>query len=332
MTNDQPDSAWKALNESAYTAFDRGELSECLPLFQQLAKEYADRGYYEYMLGLVHKYRRDWADSIQHNLRSISESAPDSACESERWNIAIAASALGNWSLAREHWIACGISLEPGDAPLDAEQGIVSVRLNPWGSGETLYAQRIGFARGSLINIPFPESGYRFGDLVLLDGAQTGKRKYGNAEVPVFNALQRLKASKWRTHTVRVECASNADAEVLESLEGPGIGLAEDWTRSRVNLCKSCSYGVPHKHADREPDEEGWVRERTVGIAATSRAAVDNLLDAWVAEGTKGQFLERLARRRPRRAVLEIDDEEAAEHPLVEGETWWMGPETATAA
>lgn len=326
------DAAWKSFDQEAYATFDRGELAASILLFENLATNYPERGYYEYMLGLAHKYRRDWLACIRHNQRAIAEASPDSSIEGERWNIAIAATALGDWALAREQWIACGMTLEPGDAPLDAERGVVSVRLNAWNGGETLFAQRIGLARGRLINIPLPDSGHRLNDIVLLDGAKTGERRYGDATVPVLNALQRLQPSDLRTFEVRVDCASLADADALEGATGPGIGGIEDWSRSMTFLCKACSYGVPHKHAERAPDDTGWVRERRMGIAAQSRAAVDALLDAWVAEGRSGVFLERLAKRRPRRAVLEVDEDEFEAPELVEGEKWWMQPPSGEAA
>lgn len=327
-TNDLEDLAWKLIHDEAYATFNRGELAASIPLFKRLASEHAERGYYEYMLGLAHKYRRDWVACIRHNQRAISEAAPDTNLEGERWNIAIAATALGDWALARDQWIACGITLEPGDAPLDQERGVVSVRLNAWDGGETLYAQRIGLARGRLINIPLTNSGHRLGDIVLLDGAKTGERRYGDATVPVFNALQRLQPSDLRTFEVRVDCASRVDADALEEATGPGIGGVEDWSRSIAFLCKSCSNGVPHAHAEQAPDATGWIRERRIGIAAESRMAVDALLDGWAAEGRTGAFLERLARRHPRRAVLAVDEEEFEQPALIEREKWWIAPES----
>jgi hypothetical protein len=278
------------------------------------------------MLALAHKYRREWRESIDWNLQAIAVAKPGTPLEAEHWNIAIAASALGQWALAREHWITAGVDVAPGDAPMEEDNGIVSVRLNAWSSGETLFARRVGIARARLLNIPLPDSGYRFGDLVLVDGAMTGERRHGEGTVPVLNALQRLAPSDFQTFEVWVDCAAALDADALEDASADGIACIEDWSRSMIDFCTKCSYGLPHAHAEHEPDATGWVRERRFGIAARSEEFVDAVLDAWVEDGRRGTFLSRLAKRRPRRAVLEVTACDFPERPLVESWTWWHGP------
>ena len=329
-----PDSATPSpdgLYDDAYAAFDRGALEEARRLFLELVDREPSVAVYHYMLGLVHKYQRQWQPCIDHNLRAIALADPDADLQANRWNIAIAASALGHWALAREQWIAAGIDIAAGDAPLDDDRGVVSVRLNPWSDGETLYANRIGLARARLRNVPLPESGYRYGDLVLVDGAKTGERQYGDTTVPVFNALQRLVPSEFITYAVRVDCASEADRDALEESTSEAIGCVEDWTRSMSYLCVACSYGQPHAHVEQATSDQAWTRERHFGIAARSPEAVEALLDAWEKQGREGAFLARLARRRPRRAVLDIIETGFAEVGPAEPGAWWQGPEETEA-
>jgi hypothetical protein len=329
MTDESNPTPVRELKAAAYAAFERGALAEACSLFSQLVSQRPGVAAYHYMLGLAHKYRREWAQCIEHNRRAIAVADAGEDLDAQRWNIAIAASALGDWALAREQWIAAGIELEPGDAPLDEDRGVVSVRLNPWSDGETLFADRIGLARARLRNVPLPESGYRFGDLVVIDGAKTGERRYGNSTVPVFNVLQRLQPSEFATYAVRVECAAEADADALEASNSEGIGCIEDWSRSMSYLCVACSYGQAHTHQEQPPAADGWVRERHLGIAARSEEAVEDLLEAWMQQGREGQFLARLARRRPRRAVLDIIRTDCPEPGLPESGTWWNEPAQA---
>lgn len=306
-----PDQTIDDLKDRAYAAFDAGRLSEASRHFAAMLELEPDSHVLHYMRGLVHKYLRDWPVSLQHNLRAIETA--DQQDEASRWNAGIAATAIGNWAAAREQWRACGIAIPEGEGPVEADFGVVAVRLNPWSAGETLFARRIDVVRARLLNVPLPESGYRFGDIVLHDGASTGQREIDGGTVPVFNVLERLIPSDFRTHTVFVGCDDPADIEILLESTLPGIGHVEDWTRSIVHFCLRCSDGTPHRH-DTAADENGWKPDRNLGIAAQSRASVDRLLDQWRTGG------------RGRR----VDGVETREHEAPspeEGQLWWRGPD-----
>ncbi len=307
MTDLTPDD----LKDRAYAAFDAGELSDASLHFAALLERHPGSHNFHYMRGLIHKYLRDWPVSLQHNLRAIETSNEQD--QASLWNAGIAATAMGDWVTARAQWRACGIAIPDGEGPVETDFGVVAVRLNPWSAGETLFARRIDVVRARLLNVPLPESGYRFGDIVLHDGASTGQREIDGGTVPVFNVLQRLIPSDFRTHTVFVGCDDTADTQILLDSTLPGIGYAEDWTHSIVHYCLRCSYGTPHRH-DTAVGENGWNPDRNLGIAAQSRASVDRLLDQWVAGGQ--------GRR--------VDGVETREHdaPLPEeGQLWWRGPE-----
>jgi len=316
---------WQARHEAAYAAFDRGALTESLVHFEALAKRFPERRYYEYMLGLAHKYRRDWAASLHHNLRAIDPTDGDQ--QGEHWNAAIAATALGEWQVAREQWRLAGVAIEPGDGPIEGHFGFCSVRINAWDEAETLFARRLSPAVAELLNVPFPESGFRFGDHVLVDGAATGRRDYGDGQVPVFNVLQRLVPSEYKTYAVTVHCGGPADAKDLDEAQGEGVAMVEDWTRSVNFYCRQCSYGEPHSHDEAgKRKKRGFEKERDFGIAARSRVELDALLDAWIARGKpRGKILP-LGRKRE---VLAVDDSDYEVAQLVEGQVWWSSPEEA---
>ena len=180
----------KKLHNQAYLAFDAGDLQTAAVKFAQLAKAHPDNAQYRYMLGLAAKYRMDWALSLQANLTAIA-CAPEFD-EAAHWNAAIAATALHDWQTVRQLWAACGIPLPEGEGEIEADFGTAVLRLNPWADGECVYARRIDPCRSRIINVPLPESGYRMGDIVLHDGASTGRRADGRGgEVLVFNALAR---------------------------------------------------------------------------------------------------------------------------------------------
>lgn len=309
----------EALEARAYNAFDAGDLHGAAAMFGELIEHAPHVPYLHYMRGLARKYLRDWPGSLQDNLHS--QQLREDFDQGSAWNAGIAATGAGDWAEARRQWAACGIAIAEGEGPIDGNFGIACVRLNPWSNGETVYMRRLDPVRARVENVPLPESGFRFGDIVLHDGASTGQRRHGERDVPVFNAMQRLQQSDMATYAVFVQCDSQDDIDALCALTRPGIGLIEDWTHSVRHLCLRCSYGAPHLHDDHDDHEaagDGWTRARSLGIAAQGRAAVDPLIAAWVAAGP-GRVLDAVEHR---------------EHPLQEpepGQVWWLGHEDADA-
>lgn len=301
----------QTLEERAYDAFDRGELDEASRLFAELAAQQPTTAYLHYMLGLTHKYRRDWPASLHHNLRA--QELREEFDASSAWNAGIAATALGDWAEARQQWTRCGIRIPEGQGPIEDDFGLVSIRLNPWGNGETVFARRIDVVRARLLNVPLPESGHRLFDIVLHDGAKTGERQIEGNTVPVFNGLARLSPSDYRTFVVFVQCNSPEDIEELQKATLPGIGYVEDWTRSIHHYCLRCSYGTPHQH-DKDASEQDWETERNLGIASQSKAAVTRLLEEW-------------ASRAPGRHVDGIESRDCAVPAPEQGVVWWRGPD-----
>lgn len=312
MTAEQPD--LEAVHNRAYLAVDEGELQTATQHFDQLLQHHPENPFYHYMRGLALKYQMEWAGSLRDNLQAIE--LAEEFSQAQHWNAAIAATGLGQWATVRKLWAACDITLPEGDGPIDANFGVAVVRLNPWNGGETVFMRRIDPVRASILNVPLPESGHRFGDIVLHDGAPTGSRFDGERKVHVFNELERLEPSGFQTFVVFVRADSAEDIDALLRASAPGIGYAEDWTRSIRHYCLRCSYGAPHSHAQ-EAKEEGqaqWQPERNLGIAAQSRLSVEKLLKDWAA-GNAGRHLDAIETRECPQPVRE------------DGHAWWLSPE-----
>ncbi|WP_315390185.1 hypothetical protein [uncultured Stenotrophomonas sp.] len=305
--------AFDDLRDRAYAHFDNGELREASALFGELSELRPEAAHLHYMRGLAHKYLRDWPASLAHNLRA--QQLEETFDEASAWNAGIAATALGDWAEARRQWARCGMTVPDGEGPIETNFGTVSVRLNPWGNGETVFARRIDIVRAQLLNVPLPESGHRLFDIVLHDGAVTGERALNGKTVPVFNVLQTLQRSDHQTFVAFVRCPTFEDATALENAQLPGIGFVEDWTHSIRHLCLRCSYGVPHEageHRDGEARNDDWTMDRHLGIGAQGKAAVQRLLADWAAAG-------------PGRRVDAIEHRQVVVSGPVEGTVWWRG-------
>jgi len=232
-----------------------------------------------YNLGLAHKYLHDWRASADANRRALEiRSEPG---DPAWWNLGIAATALRDWRLARTAWRSFGIDhdeLADGDGPIELDWGPTPVRLIMT-SGElreVVWGRRVCPARIKIQNIPLPESGHRWGDVVLHDGAPNGERVVDGRAYPVFDELERWGPSEIATLECMVRCASDDDVDALIDAFRVERFDAEDWSTNVRTLCKACSEGVPEAvHDHRFPAGE---EEHVVGIAAppvlAARAAI----------------------------------------------------------
>ena len=295
------------LLERGHDAHAAGDSAAALRHYRRAARLAPAWAAPHYNIGFVYKYARRWRESLAANLAAVQRDPDD---EAATWNAAIAATALSDWKTARRLWKSRGIDLPGRSGDPAGNFGTVVIRLNPEGEGETVWARRIDPARAVIENIPLPQSGHRFGDVVLHDGAAEGYRELDGRKVPVFNALQRLRRSDCKTYAAEVVALSDDEIEALERLSHERGTPAEDWT-SMATLCLRCSYGVPHRHRRKaRPAPPQWQPERRVGIAAASAAEARALLEAW-------------GRAAPEREVLSFYAARVARKPVRPRAQWW---------
>lgn len=229
-----------------------------------------------YNLGLQAKYRGRWQESYELNQRAhLLDPSDESAC----WNLGIAATALRNWPEARRAWRDYGIELstEQGEVRMPPVQACV--RLNPDEAGEVVWGERLDPARIAILSVPLPESGHRFHDIVLHDGASGGTRVDSNGkEVPVFNELSIWQVSEYSTYRVALQVPGEEAIQPLVDLcvqEKLGV---EDWSTLRV-LCAECSRGNPGPHnCPAKLQEDG---ARVFGFAAKQQEELEKMLHDW---------------------------------------------------
>jgi tetratricopeptide (TPR) repeat protein len=246
-----------------------------------------------YNLGLLHKYESEWQPSLDANLRATELNPEDQA---GWWNLGIAATALGQWDVARRAWRGAGLQISEGEGPIDFPCGYNPIRLDPKDEGETVWAHRLDPARARISSIPLGD--YCFGDIVLNDGAAMGYRKLEGEDVPVFNCLALLEPSPLSTWCMEMELVRKASVSVFDALDeiASQRGLAmEDWTRSIRILCKACSEGTPHEHHDEQLQKAAPKKPRQtspatakapsklhrIAIAARTKGEVNDLLADW---------------------------------------------------
>lgn len=272
------------LHEQAL-ALESGDDDQALRLYHEALRLDPERPSTLYNIGLIHKYRGEWVESLDFNRRAV-ELRPDD--EASNWNLAIAATALCDWATARATWRRLSIEVADGDGPIEDDFGITPVRLNPDGDGEVVWGRRVDPIRVRIENIPYASSGYRAEDIVLHDGAPTGTRTSRGREYDVFNVLQLHMPSRMTTFELEVDADSPADIEALEEAVATARGHVEDWTSNVRMLCKACSEGRPHEHHDADGvKDDSWMARRALGVAADDEPALRAALARWAAPGRR---------------------------------------------
>ncbi len=246
-----------------------------------------------YNVGLIYKYRRQWKESLRYNLLA-AELRPDD--DATNWNVGIAATALREWRVARAAWKRAGIKIEEGDEPIRGNFGFTPVRLNGFdvsdAMADVVWATRLSPVTARVENIPLPESRFRFGDVVLHDGAPNGTRLSATgAECSVFDVFELFEASRFVTFDTELLVPESDAIDALRSLcAADGVEL-EDWTANVRILCRACSEGRPHEEHDHEAQSDEWVVKRRVGLASPDESKVRDVLEKWSAQG-KGRIVE----------------------------------------
>lgn len=263
--------------ELAYELFSGGRPADAEGAFRAATEAAPDWAVPWYELGLLCKYQGRWAESRDFNRRAAELDPTD---EASWWNLGIAATAVGDWREARRAWAECGIELPPGDGPPEADFGYVPIRLDADDRGEVVWAHRIDPARARIRSVPLAGSPFRWGDLVLHDGAAEGYRMLQGRKVPVFDLLERLEPSEFVTFIVKLGSVDGPGVERLAEIAHELGGAAEDWGTSTRILCRECSRGVPHEHEDR-PGEPAHPH---CGLAARDAPHAQAILDRWLAE------------------------------------------------
>lgn len=265
------------LNSSGLQFKESGQLMDAMKAFQEAARIDPTWAVPFYNIGLLFKNDREWSKSFDYNRKAA---ALDDSDKASWWNMGIAATALGRWDDARKAWRGFGIDVPEGKGPIDLPCGFCPIRLNPKQQAEVVWAQRIDPARAVLASIPFSESGHRWRDIVLNDGAPNGSRLYNGQELPVFDALELLEPSPFGTYLSQVAMSAVGNRlATLTELAAKFEGYAEDWSTSVRMICRACSEGRPHESHDKAAAPADGIH--SIAIAARNRSHAEEILGTW---------------------------------------------------
>lgn len=265
----------KALLQKARKLTKEDE-AKSIKIYEDIIKLDASWSASYYNLGLIYKYNNQWEKSYEYNKKATDLDGKD---EAAWWNLGIACTALKKWREARLAWNQFGLELEINDTEVSLHIGSAPIRLL---NGEVIWTTRICPARAIIDNIPMKDSGYRFNDLILNDGAPNGKRIVNGVEYAVFDELEIVEKSNYKTYSIGVKVTVPDDITVLENMCYELQYGFENWTKSLRTICKKCSEGTPHQCNEKENQQEP--AEYNLAIATQNRGELDSILNEWNAK------------------------------------------------
>ncbi len=225
-------------------------------------------------LAIALKHERAWTECLEacEHALALEPGEQGGAC----WNAGIAATALERWRRARKAWRDYGIAIPDGDGPLEMLLGYAGVRVAIDNEPEVVICRRLDPCRAQISSIPLPESGRRFGDIVLHDGERRGERETEVGLIPVFDELSLLRQSAYCTWQVSVQCERREERDELLALFDDLDGAVEDWSENLTMLCAQCSAGIPHA-THPPPPASPWRPSRRLGVALADEGELARL-------------------------------------------------------
>ncbi|MET8230553.1 tetratricopeptide repeat protein [Micromonospora sp. NPDC005298] len=266
----------RELLKAAYEAWESEDWPQAGELLERLVRRHPDHpraGVWWYDAALAYKFLRNWAKAYELG-REAAARADRDAQDPAFWNLGIAATIMEDWATARYAWRGFGLSVPDGDGEIVADFGVTPIRLGPAGNNEVVWAQRLCPTRARVLNVPTPESGRRFGEVVVHDGAPNGERVVDGRTYSVFDELLLFRASTLPTATVHVTAGTPEDVRALAALFDKH-GYAAEPASGVQFICSCCSEGNVSQDADHQV-----AGAQQVNVAAPADE-IPRLMDAW---------------------------------------------------
>lgn len=268
----QPAPETNALFQEALRYDQQGDTYNAVKLYKKVCRLAPSWAPPLQNLGSIYKYRQEWKPALHYVKKAVSA---DPALRMAWWDLGIAATALKKWRIARSVWRKFGYPPRASWQPTP-----VSVQLNGEGRFEILWANTLDPVRATLQNIPHPDSGRHFRDIVLIDQQIVGYHVVQNHRYPVYQELGLFKNSGFLTYSCRIDADRPDSIPLLEKLcRDADLGF-EIWSRALRQF-------APQHHSAR-PEYYGpglWEEKPSGGVhvalAARQEKQVLQVLHSW---------------------------------------------------
>ncbi len=229
------------------------------------------------LLSMIYKTRSEWHPSLYYSRKAIEINPFD---ESAWQNLAIAATALKKWLIARNAWNHLGFEFPKNNKAIKMNLGRIPVRINSNSKPEIIWATRIDPARAIIESIPQPSSDRRFQDVVLVDATVSGYHIKNGKKIPVYDELQLLKPSRKWTFVTLLKTSNPADILALDRLCAKARLGFDNWSNASRQSLSPLNNSLP-EYYDRSHTKASEKVTSLIAIAGEWKTEVREILEAW---------------------------------------------------
>ncbi|MEL6941725.1 MAG: hypothetical protein AAFO82_03580 [Bacteroidota bacterium] len=248
-----------------------GDVYYATKLYRAAIKLSPDNCFPYQQLSKIYRQRREWKPTLYYSEEAIKRNTQEKII----WNnLATAATALSKWKLAR-------ITLQKISAAVPAHTAQpIPIRIHTrLRRSEIVWALPLQQLCAKIISIPSPESGRRYGEILLYDWKSEERQIIGKKAHHVFLEIERLKKSFYRTFSVLLHTdQSSAIQKLAELCRDQELGF-ENWSTLQHQLVTQDENRAAEYHES--TSQENNLAYQLIAIAALEKRQVKKILKIW---------------------------------------------------
>lgn len=252
-----------------------GDVYHAVKLFKRIVKLSPEWVAPYLELGRIYQSRREWKPAFHYFKKTVAF-VPDQ--REAWWSLGIAATALKKDRIARSVWAKFGVQ----ELPRTGE----GLRLSYNGSFEILWMLAQDPAKGHILSIPHPDSGFRYRDVVLYERKAVGYHVVEQRRIPVYQELGVFKRSPYQTFSCLLHHPNPEQIKQLERLCLEAKLGFEVWSNAARSMVLNNPKAFPEYYSrpilpPETPSDDTPDDHALIAIAALHEAEVLHILDAW---------------------------------------------------
>lgn len=265
----QPTQA-QVLFRAAYDYEQIGDVYNAVKLYRKTIRVSPNFAPSYYQLCKIYKSRKEWKPTLHYGLKTLELTQQ---YNDKVWNlVALAAVALNRHQVLRRAL--------PHVSPISKRNtSILPIRINTPYWQEVVWAKPIHPLKAQIVSIPHPDSGRKFGEIVLYDYKANGYRVVETTQYPIHDELQLLKRSFYTTYSLLIPKESSDKLDKLEELcSAENMGF-EIW--SNLNLHRKLPSKRREEYYDHALGSEAKEEFLLIALAARSPKLLLQTLKTW---------------------------------------------------